>query len=92
MNKSEIVTVVANKLQNKLSKKEVESVIDIFIDTIKETLQNRGKVIFRGFITFKTQLVSAKSGKSFGKQWSIGSKYNPKATFSPSFKKTIKQK
>lgn len=89
MNKGEITTVVANKLQNNLSKKEVGDVIDIFIETIKETLQNRGKVILKGFITFRTQLVSAKSGKSFGKEWSIGSRQIPKVSFSPSFKKSI---
>ncbi len=89
MNKGEITTVVANKLQNNLSKNEVESVIDIFIETIKEALQNKEKVILKGFISFRTQLVSAKSGKSFGKEWSIGSKHVPKVSFSPSFKKSI---
>jgi len=89
MNKGEITTIVANRLQNNLSKKEVGEVIDIFIETIKETLQNRAKVILQGFISFRTQLVSAKSGKSFGKEWSISSRQIPKVSFSPSFKKSI---
>jgi nucleoid DNA-binding protein len=89
MNKGEIIRVVSNKLQNNLSKKEVGDVIDIFIETIKETLQNKDKVILKGFITFKTRLSSAKSGESFGKKWSIGSRQIPKVSFSPSFKKSI---
>lgn len=92
MNKNQITTVVANKLQNTLSRHEIQSVIDILIETIKETLQNNEKITFKGFLTFTTQIVSAKSGVSFGKEWSTKSRYAPKVQFSKAFKEDIAKK
>ena len=89
MNKSEITTVVANKLKNQLSIKEVGSVVNIFIDTIKEALENNEKILFKGFLSFDTKLVKDKNGNSFGKDWSIPSKYVPKVKFSTAFKKML---
>lgn len=89
MNKGEITTVVANKLQNKLSKKEVESVVNAFINTMKEALENNEKIAFKGFLTLTTKLVERKSGHSFGQDWSIDSKYVPKVRFSLPFKKML---
>ena len=89
MNKSEIITVVENKLKNQLSRKEVGSVVNIFIDTIKEALENNEKISFKGFLLFETKLVKEKSGHSFGKDWLIPSKYVPKVKFSTSFKKML---
>jgi len=89
MNKSDLTTVVANKLQNKLSKNEVAKIVNIFIETIKEVLENHEKVSLKGFLSFDTKLVQEKTGNSFGKNWTIASRYVPKVKFSTSFKKVL---
>ena len=89
MNKNEVITVVANKLKNQLSKKEVGSVVNIFIDTIKEALENNEKISFKGFLSFETKLIKGKNGHSFGTNWSIPTKYVPKVKFSTTFKKML---
>ncbi len=89
MNKSEIITVVSSKLKNKLSKVDVESVVNTFIETLQETLLNNEKISFKGFLTLDTRFVKEKSGHSFGTDWSIGSRYVARAKFSPSFKKMM---
>ena len=86
MNKKEIITVVANKLTSQVDKKEVQSVIDTLLETIKESLQNNERVNFKGFLSFETKLIQEKSGHSFGKDRSIASRYVPKVKFSKSFK------
>jgi len=89
MNKSEIITVVTNKLNNQLTKQDVASVVNMLIDTIKEALQHNKKVSFKGFLLFETKLVQGKKGHSFGQDWTITSKYVPKVKFSSSFKKVL---
>lgn len=89
MNKNEITTVISSKLRNNLSRKEVESVVNTFIDTLQEALLNNEKISFKGFLTLNTRLAKEKSGHSFGKDWTIGSRYVAKAKFSPSFKKMM---
>lgn len=89
MNKTEITTIVANKLANKVNKKEVASVINTFLDTLQEALTNNEKISFKSFLTFETRFVKAKSGNSFSKEWSVPARYVPKVKFSSSFKKKI---
>jgi len=91
LNKTEIITVVTNKLQNKLLSKDIDSVITLFIDIIKESLQNNEKISLRGFGTFSTKFIGAKSGNSFGNAWSCKAKYVPKIKFSDSFRNKLSE-
>lgn len=92
MNKKELVTLMVNQINNDLTKKEVESVLDAFLEIIKDTLFREESVIFNGFLSLKVKEVCEKSGISFGKEWTSPSKIVPKATFSKSFKDELAKK
>lgn len=89
MNQTELTTVVFNKLNNQLSKKEVEGVINTLLGTMKESLENNQKITLKGFFSIYTTLVKEKNGHSFGTDWSIPTKYVPKVKFSATFKKML---
>jgi nucleoid DNA-binding protein len=92
MNKTELTTVVFNKLSNQLSKKkDVEDVINTLLDTIKESLMNNQKITFKGFLSLGTTLVQEKSGNCFGRDWTTSTKYIPSTKFSSSFKKMLEK-
>jgi len=59
------------------------------ITNLIEALENNEKILFKGFLSFDTKLVKDKNGNSFGKDWSIPSKYVPKVKFSTAFKKML---
>lgn len=60
MNKSELVYEVTNRLD--VTRKEVEDVIDCFLDLIAENLANGDKVVLSGFGTFEIRNRVSRSG------------------------------
>ena len=60
MNKSELVNAMAN--ETKLSKKDVELVLNSFVNTVSNELANNGKVQLVGFGTFETRKRAARTG------------------------------
>ena len=53
MNKAELITSMAEKSQ--LTKKDAESALKAFIDSVQEALENGDKVQLIGFGTFETR-------------------------------------
>ena len=92
MNKTELVTVVASKLNNVLSKQEIQSVINAMIEAIQESIVNIQKVSLKSFLTFEPVIRPAKQGTSFGKSWSKPELHSVKVKISDSFKKLLASK
>ncbi len=62
MNKSEIVAMVADKMN--LTRKDAEGAIDAFLEAICEGLSNGDKVVISGFGTFEVRDRVARSGRN----------------------------
>ncbi|BAL80329.1 HU family DNA-binding protein [Caldisericum exile] len=77
MNKPELITAVAEKTGMK--KKDVEAMLDAFIDVVKETLKKGDKVALIGFGTWATRERAKRNGVNprTGKKISIPAKVVP---------------
>lgn len=62
MNKTELLALVAMKTE--LTQKQVNEVVDGFLDTIVETLATGEKVVVTGFGTFEVRLRAERTGKN----------------------------
>ena len=62
MNKTELVAAVAKT--SKLSKKDVETVINAFTETVTKELKKKGKVQLVGFGTFEVSKRAAREGRN----------------------------
>jgi len=62
MNKTELVEAMAAKAGT--SKKDTEAVLNAFIETVSDELQNKGKVQLVGFGTFETSERAARTGRN----------------------------
>ena len=62
MNKAELITSMAEKSQ--LTKKDAESALKAFIDSVQEALENGDKVQLIGFGTFETRDRAAREGRN----------------------------
>ncbi|MCQ2969110.1 MAG: HU family DNA-binding protein [Clostridium sp.] len=62
MNKAELITSMAEKSQ--LTKKDAESALKAFIDSVQEALENGEKVQLIGFGTFETRERAAREGRN----------------------------
>ena len=60
MNKTELVESIAQKTG--LSKKDSESALNAFLDTVKETLKNDDKIQLVGFGSFEVRTRAARTG------------------------------
>lgn len=60
MNKSELVNAMAT--ETNLYKKDVELVLNSFVNTVSNELANNGKVQLVGFGTFETRKRAARTG------------------------------
>ena len=60
MNKAELITSMAEKSQ--LTKKDAESALKAFIDSVQEALESGEKVQLIGFGTFETRERAAREG------------------------------
>ena len=62
MNKAELITSMAEKSQ--LTKKDAESALKAFIDSVQEALEGGDKVQLVGFGTFETRERAARQGRN----------------------------
>jgi len=77
MNKPELVTAVAEKTGMK--KKDVEAMLDAFVEVVKETLKKGDRVALIGFGTWATRERAKRNGVNprTGKKISIPAKVVP---------------
>lgn len=78
MNKTELVAAVAEK--SGVSKKDTESVIKSFVETVKDEVKSGAKVQLVGFGTFESTTRSARTGRNpqTGKEIEIAASVAPK--------------
>ena len=62
VNKSDLITSMAEK--SKLTKKDVETVLKAFVESVEETLEKGDKVQLVGFGTFETRKRAARVGRN----------------------------
>ena len=62
MNKAELITSMAEK--SKLTKKDAETALKAFIESVEEALENGDKVQLVGFGTFETRERAARQGRN----------------------------
>ena len=62
MNKAELITSMAEKSQ--LTKKDAETALKAFIDSVQEALENGDKVQLIGFGTFETRERADREGRN----------------------------
>ena len=62
MNKAELITSMAEKSQ--LTKKDAESALKAFIDSVQDALENGDKVQLIAFGTFETRERAAREGRN----------------------------
>lgn len=60
MNKVKLIEAIASKL--KITKKEVENILDSFEEIITQELKNGGKVVLTGFGQFEVKTSKARQG------------------------------
>lgn len=91
MNKKELISNVSEKTE--LTKKDVESVLNAFIETTKETLEDGEKVQITGFGTFETRKRKARIGRNpkTGKEIQIPETIVPAFKVSKTFKERVKE-
>ncbi len=63
MNKSELVNLVADRLEN-LTHKDVEIIVDAIFDGIADTLTKGERVDIRGFGNFRVKDQAARQGRN----------------------------
>lgn len=88
MNKQDLVNTMAE--ETNLSKKDVESVLNSFVNVVSTALENKDKVQLVGFGTFETRERAARTGKNP----QTGEALNIPASIAPAFKpgKALKEK
>lgn len=88
MNKQDLVNAMAE--ETNLSKKDVESVLNSFVNVVSTALENKDKVQLIGFGTFETRERAARTGKNP----QTGEPLNIPACTAPAFKagKALKEK
>jgi len=64
MNKSELISSMAEK--SKLTKKDTETFLKAFIESVEETLEKKEKVQLMGFGTFEIRNRAARIGRNPG--------------------------
>ncbi len=61
MNKAQLVAVVAEKTE---TKKQAQDIVDLILDSVKESLKKREQVAISGFGTFKIKETKARMGRN----------------------------
>lgn len=60
MNKAELVTLIADKVG--VTKKQAEDMIEMFVDTVVDTLKKGGEVTIAGFGAFSAKQRAGRTG------------------------------
>lgn len=90
VNKEMLVDALANATD--LSKKDVASVLEAFVDQVTENLKKGNKVTLTGFGVFKTSQRAAREGRNpqTGESISIPAMTVPKFTAGKSLKEAVR--
>ncbi len=88
--KAQLVSMISESTD--LSKKDVEAVLDAFVDTVTAELQKGNKVTLTGFGAFKTSSRKARTGinPKTGEKISIPAATVPKFTAGKALKDAVK--
>ncbi len=88
--KAQLVSMISESTY--LSKKDVEAVLDAFVDTVTAELQKGNKVTLTGFGAFKTSSRKARTGinPKTGEKISIPAATVPKFTAGKALKDAVK--
>lgn len=88
MNKAELIDAMSK--ETNLTKKDVESVLNSFVNVVSNTLEKKDKVQLVGFGTFETRKRAARTGRNP----QTGEEIKIKASTIPAFKagKALKEK
>lgn len=91
MNKKELITSMSEKTE--LTKKDVESVLNAFIEAVEESLEDGEKVQITGFGTFETRKRKARVGRNpkTEEEIQIPASTVPAFKVSKTFKERIKE-
>lgn len=91
MNKKELISNVSEKTE--LTKKDVESVLNAFIEAVEESLEDGEKVQLTGFGTFEPRERKARIGRNpkTGEEIQIPETIVPAFKVSKTFKERIKE-
>lgn len=92
MNKTELVAAIAQS--TKLSKKDVETVLKSFTDSITKELKKKNKVQLVGFGTFEVSKRAARTGRNpqTGAEMKIAASYAPKFKAGKALKDAVNKK
>lgn len=92
MVKKEIIKIIAEK-HNDFTQKEIEGIIDSFLDTIKSELKSGDKIQLYGFGTFEVKERAAREGRNpqTGESMMIKASKTPKFKPASAFKNAMNE-
>lgn len=64
MNRSEIVSIIADEHKDELTKKSIELTLDALFANVQDALANGEKVVLSGFGTFEVRTRKARTGRN----------------------------
>jgi DNA-binding protein HU-beta len=90
MNKPDFITLVSEKM--KVSKAEADKAVTGVFDALSEVLLTKNDYTHQGFGTFKTEFKESHQSRNpkTGESVTVPDRYNPKFSFSGSFKEKMK--
>ena len=80
MNRTELIDAIAKKMDNSVTKKDLEATLKSFVEVVTEELAKKEKIQLVGFGTFETSVRPAREGRnpSTGKTMKIAESVVPK--------------
>ena len=64
MNRTELIDAIAKKMDNSVTKKDLEATLKSFVEVVKEELAKKEKIQLVGFGTFETSVRPAREGRN----------------------------
>ena len=64
MNRTELIDAIAKKMDNSVTKKDLEATLESFVEVVTEELAKKEKIQLVGFGTFETSVRPAREGRN----------------------------
>ena len=64
MNRTELIDAIAKKMDNSVTKKDLEAILKSFVEVVTEELAKKEKIQLVGFGTFETSVRPAREGRN----------------------------
>ena len=64
MNRTELIDAIAKKMDNSVTKKDLEATLKSFVEVVREELAKKEKIQLVGFGTFETSVRPAREGRN----------------------------